>query len=286
MKLKTNNTTKGIIFAGCSFTWGQGLYYYSNLPTVSEPKNYVYTEESIKDSHHMIRKTLYYPRLVANHFNTFEITKIQNGGSDFISLEFINDVFNLNKYPSPHINEKYTFDEIEYIIFQTSQVQRNPFIYNFEDENGINREHKFRLDLKESHNHFFKYLNKINKNFDDWYKEFVQDNFQKIKNKLQLYENLGIKTLILCWPDDYLELIKNDDFLSKRLITFEYDGVEYHSISKMIDFNKHLQIMYDMQYFTIPPQDLHPSKECHKIIANCIIKKINNMTYDIKKPII
>ena len=28
--------TKGIIFAGCSFTWGQGLWYYMNSSTVQE----------------------------------------------------------------------------------------------------------------------------------------------------------------------------------------------------------------------------------------------------------
>ena len=27
---------KGIIFAGCSYTWGQGLYYYSGLETLKE----------------------------------------------------------------------------------------------------------------------------------------------------------------------------------------------------------------------------------------------------------
>ena len=38
MKSKQNaKITKGIIFAGCSFTWGQGLYYYSNLDTLQEP---------------------------------------------------------------------------------------------------------------------------------------------------------------------------------------------------------------------------------------------------------
>ena len=37
MKIKDDKVTKGIIFAGCSFTWGQGLYYYSNMETLKEP---------------------------------------------------------------------------------------------------------------------------------------------------------------------------------------------------------------------------------------------------------
>lgn len=28
---------KGILFGGCSFTWGQGLYFYSDLPNLYNP---------------------------------------------------------------------------------------------------------------------------------------------------------------------------------------------------------------------------------------------------------
>ena len=30
---------KGIVFTGDSFTWGQGLYFYSNLDDIYYPKN-------------------------------------------------------------------------------------------------------------------------------------------------------------------------------------------------------------------------------------------------------
>lgn len=33
MRLKNEKFVKGLIFAGCSFTWGQGLNYYNNFPT-------------------------------------------------------------------------------------------------------------------------------------------------------------------------------------------------------------------------------------------------------------
>ena len=42
---------KGILFGGCSFTWGQGLYYYSNLNRVPILENdYSYYPELIKES--------------------------------------------------------------------------------------------------------------------------------------------------------------------------------------------------------------------------------------------
>ena len=51
MKTKSNIVVKGIIFAGCSFTWGQGLYYYSNLPTLKEPGPFLYDNNIVEQSH-------------------------------------------------------------------------------------------------------------------------------------------------------------------------------------------------------------------------------------------
>ena len=67
---------KGLIFAGCSFTWGQGLYYYSGLDTLVEPAPDCYDAKLVTDAHKKYMETLRYPRLVANHFKTFEIVVI------------------------------------------------------------------------------------------------------------------------------------------------------------------------------------------------------------------
>ena len=48
MKLKQNaKVTKGMVFAGCSFTWGQGLYYYSGMDTLQEPPPNHYKHELV-----------------------------------------------------------------------------------------------------------------------------------------------------------------------------------------------------------------------------------------------
>jgi hypothetical protein len=269
MKLKNNKITKGIIFAGCSFTWGQGLYYYSNLKTITNPKLNIHKDSTIRSSHDMIRKTLYYPRLVANHFNTFEITMIQNGGTDYLSLEFINDALGLNNKPSILLNEVYSMDEIEYIIIQTSQIQRNRFKYIDDSIENI-----FRIDEKSTHEKFYNYLKKNNIEFNDWYSNFIKKCIEDIKISLEFYEKNGIKTLILCWPNDYIEHIKNDSFLNDRFVKIEYNNIEYDTITELIENHPHLQIKFDFENFIEPPEDLHPSKECHQLIAKSIIKRI------------
>jgi hypothetical protein len=94
---------KGIIFAGCSFTWGQGLYFYSDLIDVPKIGDTEYNDNKFKDSHFKFKDTLRFPRLVANHFDTFEVVKKQNGGSDEHSIECVNSLFNVS-------NEIYKFN--------------------------------------------------------------------------------------------------------------------------------------------------------------------------------
>ena len=88
---------KGILFGGCSFTWGQGLYYYSNLNRLPILENdYTYHPELIKESHLRFKDSIRYPRLVANNFNTFEVFKdnndkdLSNGGSEDDTFDFYN----------------------------------------------------------------------------------------------------------------------------------------------------------------------------------------------------
>ena len=84
---------KGIIFAGDSFTWGQGLYFYSKLPRLFYPEFNEPGRDNITKSHILFKNSKSFPRLVSNYFNTFEIKKEGNGGSYAESLEFIYDLF-------------------------------------------------------------------------------------------------------------------------------------------------------------------------------------------------
>ena len=134
---------KGLIFAGCSFTWGQGLYYYSGLDTLVEPEPDSYDANLLTDAHKRYMETLRYPRLVANHFNTFEVVSNQNGGSEETSIDFINSSFNIGNKLEFLIDQSFSFSEIEYVIIQTSQPNRNGFYFQYDGE-----DHKFLIHEK------------------------------------------------------------------------------------------------------------------------------------------
>lgn len=279
MKTITTDITKGILFAGCSFTWGQGLYYYSNMSTLKEPPPDAYNASLVRDAHHAFRKTLYFPRLVANHFNTFEVSMIQNGGAEVTSFDYIKCAFGL-KGPWHHlITETYAYDEIEYIILQTSQPQRNTHYYDYVNSDGSVDNCEFRTYSPETHDKFYRYLVEQKKcTLDEWYAEHCKDWFYKIKKELQFYESKGIKTFILNWETDYIPFYKDDEWMYDRLITFEYNGNRYDTIRTMMNKHKHLHINSDYENFKITPKDHHPSKECHTIIADAVIKKIEFCT--------
>jgi hypothetical protein len=185
-----------------------------------------------------------------------------------------------------YITEKYSFDEIEYIIFQTSQPQRNTYYYDYKNPDGSIDKCEFRTFSPETHNKFYRYLVEQKKcTIDDWFEEHCKDWFGKIKQQLQVYESKGIKTFILNWEIDYMPYYKKDKWMNDRLITFEYDGKKYDTIRTMMNENYHLHINSDMEHFEVTPKDHHPSKECHRIIADAVIKKIEeskNTRYESK----
>ena len=110
MKLIKNDVTKGIVFTGCSFTWGQGLYYYSNLQTLKEPGMYRYDQSLVNSAHRRYMASVRFPRLVANHFKTFEVVSENNGGRDMDSFNFLKKVFGLvpnDQFSHYLVNDKF-----------------------------------------------------------------------------------------------------------------------------------------------------------------------------------
>ena len=266
-RLSTKKEIKGMIFLGCSFTWGQGLYYYSNLDSLREPPPDHYDTMVLTRSHIEFMKTLRYPRLVANHFNTFEYVAPHNGGSNQSTIEWCEDsIFGRHGdyEPAKH-------SEISHLVFQLTQWQRKHFFVTHKGQT---------LDLN-NYNHassprFTDYLIDNNMTMDDFEDWGVQQNLIDVKNFLMSMEAHGIKTYIMSWPGYYLKHIENDDFLSSRFLTFSYKGKNYSSLDNLMFKNSEMIINSDFEEFVDTPKDHHPSAKCHRLIADTVIKKIES----------
>lgn len=267
---------KGLLFGGCSFTWGQGLYFYSDLPDLYYPKPYEYHGDKITDAQLKFKDTLRFPRLVANHFNTFETFKTHNGGSEDETFLFFENIFGdkERKNLMSHLSlERYDYDDFDYMIIQLSQLYRNRFYFQLDG-------HECFTNVSPRSNYgdyklLLKWMEDNDKTYEDWRKELSETQHKRLVKELKFYEDKGIKTKILTWEDDLIPYIKNDDFLTERFIPLTYKDKTYDTIQQMQNDNKELYIEYDYEFFgQDTPKDHHPSKMCHRVIADNIIKSI------------
>jgi hypothetical protein len=283
--------TKGMIFAGCSYTWGQGLYYYSNLETLRDQVNpWGYTRGIANPAHHKFKEKVRYPRIVADHFKSFEIVHPQNGGANDVIVQYWKNCFtnrdkNAELLTEAHGNvptriEQIEYEEVSHVVFQVTQWMRDLYEIEYEGEkiklpmqwfwdNNPSRDRPYR-DILE------KYLEKEGMVYGELNGSFQEKALNDIKRFLVECEEHGIKTYILLWPHEFIKIIEKDEWLKERWITFDYNGNNYQCIEHMNLANPEFEIYKDYDNFKTPPQDSHPSLKCHRIIADNVIKFIKN----------
>ena len=281
-----------MIFAGCSYTWGQGLYYYSNLETLRDQDNpWGYTRGIANPAHHLFKESVRFPRLVANHFNSYEIVHPENGGANDVIIEYWKNCFtNREKNAElltlahgavPAKVEQIEYEEVSHIVFQLTQWMRDLYEIEYEGEKinlpvqwyWLNNPNRDIPNLKDV---FEKYMEKNGGDFSDLNESLQLRSLNNLKTFLMECEDRGIKTYILSWPHEFIKLIEKDEWIKERWITFDYEGKNYECIEYLNENNPELEIYKDHESFKVPPQDSHPSLKCHQIIAENVIRFIEN----------
>lgn len=246
---------KKMVFAGCSFTFGHGLWHYTKEEGLPKNDKVVHKFEFPKSIKFLEDNR--FSRLVANHFETENILKPFTAGCDEVSIQFIKEVFGIN---TDGINWQKTilnYDEVSHLIFQTSFLDRCALCDN-EKKISI---YDSNVDLK---------------SFWDELKLFY---YNEIRNLFEMLEGKNIKCYMLAMNKDYYDLIQGDEFMKKRFIEIEYDGKKFNDFENLLKYDKKLRIVNDVNFFDSPPKDLHPSLECQRIVADSIIKKLKTNNY-------
>jgi hypothetical protein len=252
---------KGIIFVGCSFTWGGGLEYYAPFEDIPNPYAYQFDESKISFATMNFIKANRFSRLVAKHFEMWEVNKLHCGGSDDNSIFFLENCFSLNNQsettPNKHYeninNQKFSSDEIKCVVFQLTHPMRN--------YKEILKNEKFLSDT-----------------FDTWEEmenHFILENLKGVIKIFEQLESMGIACKLWCSYDDYSSFIKKHNYLSPKLITLKYLNEEFNSLYDLMD--KHPKFKISTSGFLLngkPVPDDHQTIECHKIIADSIINSL------------
>jgi len=63
--------SKGVLGLGCSYTWGEGLYYYSDLDDLPFRKKHTYDPKDIRKSMELFKDKHRYLQKVADYLDTW-----------------------------------------------------------------------------------------------------------------------------------------------------------------------------------------------------------------------
>lgn len=256
---------KGIVFAGCSFTWGQGLYYYSNVESLKYPeKDSSFIIGNLTEYQIKYMESKRFARIVSNHFDAVEFVSETNGGTDKTTAEY------WQKHIGNH--KHYPFTDFSHVIFQLTQPQRSYTTFEIN-----NKKYSLRpfFDNETNYDLFIKWIEINNLTFDDWYFLHTKETLNFVKEKLIYFEENGIKTYVLSWPDEYIPFIYEDEFLFERFINFKYKNVIFDSLESLMLIPE-MKISTDIKHLKREINDDHPSLSCHKLIAESIINKITS----------
>ena len=281
---------KGMLFAGCSFTWGQGLYYYSNLPTLKEPPPDQYRAEYVTSAHKKFMESVRFPRLVANHFKTWEVVHEWNGGSNLSAIRWWRSSFNEMPPGQDHTHKQYDYSEFSHVFFQLTQWHRDNFIVEIDGQR-----HDIPMNIvlggpgcEEWPERFSRWLAMQNLTFDQWVEKYINENVARVKSFLEEFERNGVRSTIIIWPeqdnhnargDEYMSRIEKDPWLNERLMRINYNGNTYNSMEALMANNKEMVIKYDVNSFVDTPKDHHPSLKCHRVMADNIIEHLTKLGY-------
>lgn len=234
-------TAKGVLGIGCSFTWGEGLYYYSNLantPPLTEthkfPGTHLLSEAHIKfkDKHRFLQ-------LVSDEYNTWNISNVGNGGTN---------VRNIQDYVDGYLTKSNPLELTDFglIIYQFTSHDRD-FINPYTDENGW------------MHGDIMPIENQI---------EFA--------NKTMTYwESLGIKVVTISWFEEFPNHPLYKEYFKDRHVDIEVDGEIKNSFEYFLHNHKYkITIASDFEPLGLQKNDIHFNLKGHRCVADSIIKKL------------
>ena len=289
-----NKRYKAMAFAGCSFTWGQGLWNYANLDSVVEDSPHGYSPWFYNTVHHEFRKKFRWATMVADHFDTVAITHYKNGGANDQIVDYWNNCFEHDRPqrvrnsdvrgPNGDVDPFGTietrplkFSDISHFVYQFTYWHRSAIeLFVDEQYQMVNIGATWDIDKRPWFNEAYqKWVRIKHPEFGDspdakFHESIIRRDIAQVKDLLMKLENNGIKTAIWSWPRNHVPYIMEDPWLKERYIKFEYKDKTYNYLEALLDEHR-LTIEHDYDYFEVPPPDGHPGLACQKIIAEHVI---------------
>lgn len=235
-----------IVFLGDSFTWGQGLpiekWIQTDNLSIEECNKFSppqYSCESYNYEDDNYRKQNHFPNLVAQHFNKSYVTKFGNGGNNKNIVDILQNL------DSHFVDDR----GIDFFVFQFTDFLRDPYF-------------DFAQDIIHEQGDSYKFENNLNKLFEDY-----------IRTQLHLIDDLiqqrNSKWIGFSWREDFGKVLKQ--YYPNNYIPLIHNNKSYNNFGKLVDDDLKLKLSGKW----VGLEDGHLNSDGHRVIANCIINKIN-----------
>jgi hypothetical protein len=275
------------IFAafGCSFTWGQGLYYYDWIKktkmTESEIKDFMLTDMAGMHKHWPAlnckvtnrdlenMRNIRYTTLLSKKLGMDYICNLENGGNNYENIDKINyllkgiDFKSIGYLEEAHTKEQLEVDnsiygdkllnkDIKFIILQLTSAERDmgdEFPLTDEELNKIN--HGSGADTSDSR-----------------YKQVLYSTIKYVDRIYDVCKERNIQFLVWSWPADLGYVFKD----KKYFVKIKFNDMEYNSHNDLEEEYPEFTLDGDLRRFGI--DDEHPSKRFHILISEVILDKL------------
>lgn len=259
------------LFLGCSFTWGEGLQYYSGLPSVIFHKGHLFLPSEITYPQYQFIRKNRFSRLVADKVNGLEITQAINGGNNMDNIKYL--IQNPDIYSDVNRLDRETAfkkEEITHIVIQFTDIYRDQF-----ESMGIPKDWPREQQ--------YEYCVKKGISAEEFELDGIRYILRMFIEKLKPYIEFGTKVGFLMWQDKgWFDIINEQEFLfiKENLIKIEHNGNHYVSICDFTQNYNKFTIQSDFcEKYGKQCGDVHLSLEGHKILSESIYTKFFNNIY-------
>ncbi len=266
---------RGFLFTGCSYSYGYGLgHYHKDYPRPFTERTYEFDEDFPNKSVYadfQIKQR--FSNKVVNHYNSFSKQYGGISGCDLVSIEWLNEVLgfqnNLDILEGENLRsslnntpENSFLEDYHTLIFQTSYIDRNLA--------GVWKEIKNQNDgtYFDSKEECCEFHNTMELGAHSQLVNIIADTIIDIS---KTFENLGINVYFIHATDVY----KDIPYIMDRTIHITHKETTSLTINKIMKDYSETCIGTDPIFGTNPPNDFHPSLECHNSIYKSIVNKLN-----------
>ena len=238
--------SKGIFGIGCSYMWGEGLYYYSSLPDLP-PKslNHSFDGEHIRDTHCSFKNKYRFIQLVSDHYDiwnwTFGNGFGMNGGSNIRSFTTLNEMFK-DEY-------KLTPKHFSLFIYQFTAPTRDQI-----DPNGPGNGPYHPID----------------------------EQIQSVYDNMKDFRDSNIKIVTINWYKEIANHPLYKKLFADTHCDIEVDGDIRESFDYFTENHKYNCTVRTDFYPPVLKNDLHFNPKGHRCVADSIIKKLEKENFNPK----